>query len=189
MEDASKVEIIDYESAPFYKRPVLIIGIAIAVLVVIIVAFFLLGPSKVGFSEDIPPGFQPSGEIVSVVDFKMESYNSLAANVQSPLKEAVQNGKINIIMTDDSGTSIIDVMGITVKDGLIVKPYAVKVDDPSFDIKFTRTFFYSVIGAPPDRNEKFLEGYDSGDVAIKAYGGENKDKLDLLDDFVAYFFV
>ncbi|MBU4501083.1 MAG: hypothetical protein KKA79_00710 [Nanoarchaeota archaeon] len=181
---------VEYESAPIYKKPVFIIGVIVILAIIgLFLGVFFLMSSKVGFSEDIPAGFKPSGEIESVIDFKAESYNSLAADVLSPLKEAVQNGKVNILMTNDKGTEIVDAMGLTVENGLIVKPYVVKVNDPSFDAKFTRSFFYSVIGNPPNRNEKFLEGYDSGDVQIKAYGSENKKKIDLLDEFVAYFFV
>ena len=187
-EEIKKEPEIISDKVSFDKKKIFFI--IIAVIVTLVLAVFLYSSLfKLGFSEDIPEGFVGLGKIESVILYKMEFYNSLAINAASPLKEAIQNGRVNLIMTDNKGKKILDALGITVENSQIIPEFVTKVEDPSFDVKFTEAMFYSMIGDPPDRDQRFLEGYDKGKIKIKAYGKENKEKLRLLNDFAQYFFV
>lgn len=188
VEEIKKEPEIISDKVSFAKKKLFFIIIAVIVILVLGV-FLYFSLFKIGFSEDIPEGFVSLGKIESVILYKMEFYNSLAINAASPLKEAIQNGRVNLIMTDNKGKKILDALGITVENSQIIPEFVIKVEDPYFDVKFTEDMFYSMIGDPPDRDQRFLEGYDKGKIKIKAYGKENKEKLRLLNDFVQYFFV
>ncbi len=170
---------------PFDKKKLfLIAGIVLIVLSLAALTYFFV--LKVGFSEDIPDGFKPLGKLDSFLKEKMSGYNKLALGSVSPLKDVIQNGKINLIMTNSLGTKIIDVTGIVVENGQIVST-SLKVDDPSFDIKFSESTFDEMMKVN-DPKPLFLKGYAQGSVKIKAYDEENEKKLSLLDSFVNYFF-
>lgn len=166
------------------KKIFFIAGGVVLVLVLAVLAYLFL--FKVGFSEDIPDDLVPLGKLKNFIEYRKESYNTLALNASSPLKEAIQNGRINLIMTNNRGTKIIDAIGIVVEDGQIVST-ALKVENPSFDVKFTEKTFDKLM--IPDYKSVFFESYAKGRVKIKAYGKENKDKLSLLSDFVQHFFI
>ncbi|MBL7100363.1 MAG: hypothetical protein ISS23_00235 [Nanoarchaeota archaeon] len=166
------------------KRIIFIAGGAIVILSIAFLAYFFL--FKVGFSEDIPADLVP-GKLNSFIKERIEGYNSLALVAKSPLSEAIQNGKVNLIMTDNIGKKVIDAMGIVVEDNQVVST-SLKVDDPSFDVKFTEKIFDNTI-ASNDPNSVFFKGYSKGKIKIKAYNEENEAKLELLNDFVPYFFV
>lgn len=170
---------------PVDKRKIFVIagGIAIVLILAVLAYFFLF---KVGFSDDIPDDLVP-GKLHHHVKSRIEGYNSLALTASIPLKDAIQNGRVHLIMTNNRGTKIIDAIGITVENSQIVST-AVKVDNPSFDVKFTESMFDSVT-ASSSPSDVFLDGYSKGNVKVKAYGKENELKLDKLNNFVQHFFV
>lgn len=167
------------------RRIFFIVGCVIAVLVLAVLVYTFL--FKVGFSEDIPDDLVPLEKLNNFIKKKMGGYNLLALDASSPLKDVIQNGKVNLIMTNNGGRKIIDAIGITVKDGQIVNT-ALKVEDPSFDVKFTEKMFDNIM-IVPDPKPVFLEGYVQRKVKVKAYGKENENKLSQLNNFVQYFFI
>lgn len=167
------------------KKIIFIVGGIIFIIISALFAYFFF--SKAGFSEDIPKDFVPLGKLDSFIKLRANDYNSLAVNSSGPLKDAIQEGKIFLIMTDNKGKQIIDATGITIENGKIAR-ISLKIGNPSFDIKFTEEMFDSIVSS---KNPKliFSEGYAKGNIKIKAYGKENKEKLGLLNSFVDYFFV
>ncbi len=174
------------EEKPSDNRKVILIagGIILLLLIAVLSYFFLF---KVGFSEDIPDDLVPLGKLNSFISWGTEKYNSLAAKSESPLKDAVQNGKVNIILTNSLGTKIVDAIGIVVENSQI-KSTALKVDNPSFDIKMTEKTFDELMTIP-DPKPLFLGGYAQGRIKIKSYGEENQARLSQLSNFVNYFFI
>jgi len=172
------------ESKPIDKRIFFIAGGVALILILAVLAYFFL--FKVGFSGDIPDDLTP-GKLHNHIKARIDEYNNLALAASSPLKDVIQNGKIHLIMTNKRGTKIIDAIGIAVENGQITKT-ALKVEDPSFDVKFTEKMFNNVI-ASSDPESVFLEGYSKGKVKIKSYGEENEAQLVQLNNFVQYFFV
>lgn len=171
--------------APLDKRKLVFIagGIILVLLIAFLTYFFLF---KVGFSEDIPDDLVPLGKLNNFIKIKMEKYNALALKANSPLKEAIQNGKINIILTNNVGTKIIDAIGIVVENSQITST-SLKVENPSFDIKMTEKTFDDIMVAS-DPKPLFSGAYAQGKIKIKAYGKENEDKLNQLNSFTSYFF-
>lgn len=168
------------------KRKLLFItGGIIVVLILIVSAYFLF--FKVGFSENIPPDFVPFGKLNNFMKDRMIGYNPLALKAVNPLKDVIQDGRVNLILTNRFGTKFIDCVGVVVENSQIVS-VSVKVDNPSFDVKFTDKAFDKLV-ASPEPKSSFLAAYAKGDVKIKAYGSNNENRLGLLGDFVQYFFV
>jgi hypothetical protein len=167
------------------RRVIFIAGGIILLLLIAVLAYFFL--FKVGFSEDIPDDLVPLGKLNKFINWAKDKYNGLAVKSESPLKDAIQNGKINIILTNKLGTKIVDSIGLIVENGQI-KNTALKVDNPSFDIKMTEKTFDEIITAS-DPKPLFLGGYAQGRIKIKSYGEENEGKLGQLNNFANYFFV
>lgn len=187
--EEKKVEEKKIEEKPepqpgFNKKIIFIAGGIILVLILAVLAYFFL--FKVGFSEDIPDDLTP-GKLNDFIKKRIEGYNKLSLDASSPLKEAIQNGNVNIIMTNDAGTKIIDAVGIAVENSQITST-AIKMEDPSFDVKLTEKMFDSII-ASSDPESVFLEGYAKKKIKIKSYGKENEGKLSQLNNFVNHFFV
>ena len=172
------------EPTPDNTRVIFIAGGITLVLLIAVLAYFFL--FKVGFSEDIPDDLVPLGKLNNFIKIKMENYNKLALKANSPLKEAIQNGKINIIITNNMGTKIIDAIGLVVENSQITST-ALKVKDPSFDIKMTEKMFDEIMTIS-DPKPLFSGAYAQGRIKIKAYGEENKGRLGQLNNFVSYFF-
>lgn len=172
------------ETPPDNRKVILIAGGIILLLLISILSYFFL--LKVGFSEDIPDDLVPLGKLNSFINLKKVKYNELALKTESPLKENIKNGRINIILTDKWGTKIVDATGIVVENSQI-KSTALKVENPSFDIKMTEKTFDEIMIAS-DPKPLFLGGYAQGRIKIKAYGEENKGRLGQLNNFVNYFF-
>lgn len=170
---------------PVDKRKILFIagGITIVLILAVLIYFFLF---KVGFSDDIPDDLVP-GKLNNFIKSKIEGYNKLSIAAINPLSDVIQNGKVNLIMTNDRGTEIIDAIGVAVENSQIVDT-GMKVEDPSFDVKFTEQMFDSIT-ASSDPDSIFLEGYSKGDIKIKVYDKENEAKLNQLNNFVQHFFV
>ena len=172
------------ESTSDNRRVIFIAGGIILLLLIAVLAYFFL--FKVGFSEDIPDDLVPLGKLNNFIKIKMENYNKLALKANSPLKEAIQNGRVNIIITNNMGTKVIDAIGLVVENSQITST-ALKVKDPSFDIKMTEKMFDEIMTIS-DPKPLFSGAYAQGRIKIKAYGEENKGRLGQLNSFVSYFF-
>ncbi|MDP2908301.1 MAG: hypothetical protein Q8N77_00690 [Nanoarchaeota archaeon] len=168
------------------KRKLLFITGGIIVVLILAVSAYLFF-FKVGFSEDIPPDFVPFGNLNNFMKDRMIGYNPLALDAVSPLKDVIQDGRVNLIMTDNLGKKIIDCVGVVIENSQIVS-VSVKVDNPSLDVKFTEKAFDKLVTASEPKSS-FLAAYAKSDVKIKAYGSNNENRLGLLGDFVQYFFV
>lgn len=185
IEEKKVKEVIPSKEITPEDKKIFFIAGGVALVLALILIYFLFF-SKVGFSEDIPDNLVPLGKLKSFIEYRKEGYNALALKAPSPLKEAIQNGRVNLIMTNNRGTKIIDAVGIVVEDSQIIST-ALKVENPSFDVKFTEKTFDKLM--VPDYKSAFFESYDKGGIKIRAYGKENEDKLSLLNDFVQYFFI
>lgn len=181
-EEKKLEEVKPFES----KRKLLFIagGIVIVLILAVLAYLFFF---KVGFSEDIPPDFVPLGKMNDFMKDRMKGYNPLALNAVSPLKDVIQDGRVNLILTNRFGTKFIDCVGVVVENSQVVS-VSVKVDNPSFDVKFTEKAFDKLVAASEPKSS-FLAAYAKGSVKIKAYGGNNENRLGFLNDFVQYFFV
>lgn len=168
------------------KRKLLFIAGGIIIVLILAVSAYLFF-FNAGFSEGIPPDFIPLGKLNNFMKDRMIGYNPLALKAVSPLKDVIQDGRVNLIMTDNLGKKIIDCVGVVVEGSQIVS-VSVKVDNPSLDVKFSEKTFDKLVTASEPKSS-FLTAYAKGDVKIKAYGSNNENRLGLLSDFVQYFFV